>query len=119
LDPELDNGKYLNIPSSSSSPEPITTPNNKKTRQTQQCIKPILTVPTIPPIVIQNIKLTHGNFPVLETDFLENSDLPNYILELVTPFQIFKYFFTSDLMNHICSETYKYDVQKNSIKNEY
>lgn len=35
LDPELDNGNYLNIPSSSSSPQPITTPNNKK-NQTDQ-----------------------------------------------------------------------------------
>ncbi|KAL4101133.1 hypothetical protein QTP88_021153 [Uroleucon formosanum] len=113
LDPELDNGNYLNIPSSSSSPEPITIPNNKKTRQTQQCITPILTAPT-KPIVVQNIKWTDGNFPVLETDFLGNSDLPNYILELDTPFQIFKYFFTSDLMDHICSETYKYGVQNNS-----
>lgn len=114
LDPELDNGNNLNIPPSSSSPEPITTPNNKKTRQTQQSKTPILTAPTKPPIVIQNIKWTDGNFPVLETDFLGNSDLPNYILDLDTPFQIFKYFFTSDLMDHICSETYKYGVQKNS-----
>ncbi|KAL5242296.1 hypothetical protein ACI65C_009706 [Semiaphis heraclei] len=58
-------------------------------------------------------KVYNGNFPVINTNFLGNSDLPNDKLELETPFQIFKYFFTNYLMDRICSETYKYGVQKN------
>lgn len=66
------------------------------------------------PIVVKDVKWTDSNFPLLDTNFLGNSDLPNNILELDTPYKIFKYFFTPDLIDHICSETYKYGVQNNS-----
>lgn len=85
----------------------------KKTKQTQQRIIPILLSLSKPSIIIQNIRWTVGNFTVVDTNFLGNSDLPNDILQLDTPFQILKYFFTSDLMNHIRSETHKCGIQNN------
>lgn len=38
-------------------------------------------------------------------------------MELETPYQIFKYIFTVDLMQRICDETYKYGLQ-NSFSNQ-
>jgi len=129
LEPDVDNGNSynINLASPSTSIQPPIMPirqnisNPKKTRQSRTTVKPITPIaPTtppalsIPPIEVKNVIWTEGNFPVINTNFLGNSDLPNDILELETPFQIFKYFFTNDLMDHICSETYKYGVQKNS-----
>ncbi|KAE9521871.1 hypothetical protein AGLY_017753 [Aphis glycines] len=71
-------------------------------------------ITSIPSIEVKNVVWTEGNFLVINTHFLGNSDLPSDILELETPFQIFKYFFTSGLLDHICCETYKYGVQNSS-----
>lgn len=120
LEPVVDNSNFsdINISSPSTSTKPVirkqNVSSNKKTRLSKQTIPSISSVPSIPPIEVKNVVWTEGNFPVINTHFLGNSDLPSDILELETPFQIFKYFFTSDLLDHICCETYKYGVQNNS-----
>lgn len=120
LEPVVDNSNFsdINISSPSTSTEPVirkqNDSSNKKTRQSKQKIPSIASVPSISPIEVKNVVWTEGNFPVINSHFLGNSDLPSDILELETPFQIFKYFFTSDLLDHICCETYKYGVQNNS-----
>ncbi|KAE9542435.1 hypothetical protein AGLY_003296 [Aphis glycines] len=60
-------------------------------------------------------------FPIIESVVNNTPSIPSievknvvWTEELETPFQIFKYFFTSDLLDHICCETYKYGVQNNS-----
>lgn len=120
LEPVVDNNNFsnINVSSSSTTIQPVTKKQNvssfKKTRQSKQIITSIPSAPSIPPIEVKNVIWTEGNFPVINTNFLGNSDLLNNILELETPFQIFHYFFTSDLLDHICAETYKYGVQNNS-----
>jgi len=52
----------------------------------------------------------------ISCNFLGNTNLPEEVLELETPLQIFKYFFTNDLIDHICSESLKYSVL-NDISN--
>jgi hypothetical protein len=64
------------------------------------------------PIEIKDIKWAKDNFPPVDTNFLGNFTLADDIMELETPYQIFKYLFTVDLMQHICDETYKYGLQK-------
>lgn len=89
-------------------------PSKKQTRQTKQTMTNISPVPSLhPPIEVKNVKWTKDNFPNVNMDFTGNSNLPNDLIKLETPFQIFKYFFTSDLMDHICCETYKYGLQSN------
>ncbi|KAL4126598.1 hypothetical protein QTP88_010810 [Uroleucon formosanum] len=68
------------------------------------------------PIEIKDITWSKDNFPPVDTNFFGNSTLAEDIMELETPFQIFKYLFTVDLMQHICDETYKYGLQ-NSFSN--
>lgn len=77
----------------STSNKPTTISNNKKTRQPQQRITPILPPLYKPSIIIQNIKRIIGNFPILDTNFLGTSDLSNDILQLDTflNFQMFFY----------------------------
>ncbi|KAE9523298.1 hypothetical protein AGLY_016246 [Aphis glycines] len=64
------------------------------------------------PIEIKEITWSKDNFPPVDTTFLGNSTLADDIMALETPYQIFKYLFTVDLMQHICDETYKYGLQK-------
>lgn len=68
------------------------------------------------PIEIKDITWSKDNFPPVDTNFFGNSTLAEDIMELETPYQIFKYLFTADLMQHICDETYKYGLQ-NSFSN--
>ncbi|XP_060873874.1 piggyBac transposable element-derived protein 3-like [Metopolophium dirhodum] len=68
------------------------------------------------PIEIKEITWSKDNFPPVDTTFIGKSTLPEDIMELETPYQIFKYLFTVDLMQHICDETYKYGLQ-NSLSN--
>ncbi|KAL4126528.1 hypothetical protein QTP88_010749 [Uroleucon formosanum] len=77
----------------------------------------------VPPIIqnhiqieIKDITWSKDNLPPVDTNFFGNSTLAEDIMELETPFQIFKYLFTVDLMQHICNETYKYGLQ-NSFSN--
>lgn len=68
------------------------------------------------PIVVKNVKWSSGNLTNISCNFQGNTNLPEEILELETPLQIFKYFFTNDLIDHICSESLKYSVL-NGISN--
>jgi len=68
------------------------------------------------PIEIKDITWSKNNFPPVDTNFLGNSTLAEDFMQLETPYQIFKYLFTVDLMQHICDETYKYGLQ-NSLSN--
>jgi len=68
------------------------------------------------PIEIKDITWSKNNFSPVDTNFLGNSTLAEDFMQLETPYQIFKYLFTVDLMQHICDETYKYGLQ-NSLSN--
>jgi len=68
------------------------------------------------PIVVKNVKWSSGNLINIACNFQGNTNLSDEILELETPLQILKYFFTNDLIDHICSESLKYSVL-NDISN--
>lgn len=84
---------------------------NQSKTSTQNPTQPSPPVSTSSNIIVKDIKWSLRSFPQLETNFKGNSDLPKYILELDSPYQIFKYFFP-DLLEHIWSESVKYGIQK-------
>jgi len=49
-------------------------------------------------------------------EFTKNVELPETFLNLATPLDFFNYFFTSDVMNHICEQTTKYSFLKDPNK---
>lgn len=65
------------------------------------------------PIIVKNVRWSTGNLSQIPCSFQGNTDLPENIIQLETPLQIFKYFFTDDLNNHICDESQKYNTQNN------
>lgn len=50
---------------------------------------------------------------VTNSQFTGSEELPADILGLDSAYQLFHYFFTDDLLDHICTETHKYSIQKN------
>lgn len=48
--------------------------------------------------------------------FAGNSELPQFISDLQTPYQFFKFFFEDQFMQHIVDETIKYSVAKDPAK---
>jgi hypothetical protein len=49
-------------------------------------------------------------------EFKGNVLLPQHILDLETPRQVFKYFFTNDMLQHIYLESSKYSISLNPNK---
>lgn len=109
----------MSLTNSSTQSLPLTNTIPIATKQSNKQNSPtLITLPRQPtkPIILKNVKWSSKSFPEQNTDFIGNSNLPSDILELETPYQIFKYFFTNDLMEHICSKTLKFSVQKDSTK---
>lgn len=59
----------------------------------------------------QNIKWQQKNLTPIKSSFTVNSFLPDEIMCLETPLQIFRYFFSDDLIAHIVFESNRYSKQ--------
>ena len=62
------------------------------------------------------LKKQSANFSGEPFPFTGHNALPQSILELSTPYQFFKYFFTDEIVSKIADETNLYSTQKNPNK---